>query len=63
MRSLESYATYYARWSAGWESQALLRARPVAGDPDLARASPSWSSRCAGPRAGSRPRRCGRSVG
>jgi glutamate-ammonia-ligase adenylyltransferase len=36
VRSLESYATYYQRWSAGWESQALLRARPVAGDEGLA---------------------------
>lgn len=36
MRTLDSYRTYYARWSAGWESQALLRARPVAGDPALA---------------------------
>ena len=36
VRSLESYRTYYQRWSAGWESQALLRARPVAGDPVLA---------------------------
>ena len=35
VRSLESYATYYKRWSAGWESQALLRAAPLAGDPDL----------------------------
>ncbi|WP_153395273.1 bifunctional [glutamine synthetase] adenylyltransferase/[glutamine synthetase]-adenylyl-L-tyrosine phosphorylase [Ornithinicoccus halotolerans] len=36
VRSLESYQAYYARWSAGWESQALLRARPVAGDERLA---------------------------
>jgi glutamate-ammonia-ligase adenylyltransferase len=36
VRSLEGYATYYERWSAGWESQALLRARPVAGDDGLA---------------------------
>ena len=36
VRSLESYAAYYRRWSAGWESQALLRARAVAGDPALA---------------------------
>ncbi|USQ78402.1 bifunctional [glutamine synthetase] adenylyltransferase/[glutamine synthetase]-adenylyl-L-tyrosine phosphorylase [Ornithinimicrobium faecis] len=36
VRSLESYASYYERWSAGWESQALLRARPVGGDQDLA---------------------------
>ncbi len=37
VRSLESYRAYYARWSAGWEAQALLRATPVAGDEDLAR--------------------------
>lgn len=36
VRSLASYAAYYARWSASWESQALLRARPIAGDDDLA---------------------------
>jgi glutamate-ammonia-ligase adenylyltransferase len=35
VRSLSSYAEYYRRWSSVWESQALLRARPVAGDPDL----------------------------
>lgn len=35
VRSLASYASYYARWSQTWEAQALLRARPVAGDPDL----------------------------
>ena len=35
VRSLESYAQYYERWSAGWEAQALLRAVPVAGDEDL----------------------------
>jgi glutamate-ammonia-ligase adenylyltransferase len=32
VRSLGSYVEYYRRWSAVWESQALLRARPVAGD-------------------------------
>ncbi|ROS73053.1 glutamate-ammonia-ligase adenylyltransferase [Cellulomonas sp. PhB143] len=31
-RSLDSYAGYYGRWSSTWESQALLRARPAAGD-------------------------------
>jgi glutamate-ammonia-ligase adenylyltransferase len=31
-RSLASYAAYYRRWSSVWEAQALLRARPVAGD-------------------------------
>jgi glutamate-ammonia-ligase adenylyltransferase len=37
VRTLSSYAGYYARWSESWEAQALLRARPVAGDPDLGR--------------------------
>jgi glutamate-ammonia-ligase adenylyltransferase len=35
VRSLASYAAYYDRWSHVWESQALLRADPVAGDADL----------------------------
>jgi glutamate-ammonia-ligase adenylyltransferase len=34
-RSFDSCAEYYRRWSDPWESQALLRARPVAGDPDM----------------------------
>ncbi|MEY3278612.1 MAG: hypothetical protein RLZZ426_1098 [Actinomycetota bacterium] len=34
-RTLESYAAYYQRWSLTWESQALLRARAIAGDPLL----------------------------
>ncbi|MFB9954151.1 bifunctional [glutamine synthetase] adenylyltransferase/[glutamine synthetase]-adenylyl-L-tyrosine phosphorylase [Cellulomonas denverensis] len=36
VRSFDSYAEYYARWSLVWESQALLRARPAAGDTGLA---------------------------
>jgi [glutamine synthetase] adenylyltransferase / [glutamine synthetase]-adenylyl-L-tyrosine phosphorylase len=36
VRSLDSFATYYERWSAGWEAQALLRARVVAGEESLA---------------------------
>ncbi len=36
-RSLASYAAYYARWSHGWEAQALLRAEHLAGDPELSR--------------------------
>jgi glutamate-ammonia-ligase adenylyltransferase len=32
VRSLESYAAYYTRWSLSWEAQALLRARPAIGD-------------------------------
>lgn len=35
VRTLASYAAYYRRWSVTWESQALLRAAPVAGDEDL----------------------------
>ncbi|MEZ5185772.1 MAG: bifunctional [glutamine synthetase] adenylyltransferase/[glutamine synthetase]-adenylyl-L-tyrosine phosphorylase [Candidatus Nanopelagicales bacterium] len=35
VRSLASYEAYYRRWSAAWEAQALLRARPVAGSPAL----------------------------
>ncbi|MFF2317091.1 bifunctional [glutamine synthetase] adenylyltransferase/[glutamine synthetase]-adenylyl-L-tyrosine phosphorylase [Arthrobacter sp. NPDC058097] len=36
VRSLESYGEYYRRWSLIWEAQALLRARPIAGDDALA---------------------------
>jgi glutamate-ammonia-ligase adenylyltransferase len=35
VRSLESYAEYYRRWSLTWERQALLRAAPIAGDSEL----------------------------
>src|SRR5690625_3406182 len=35
VRSLASYAHYYERWAEPWEWQALLRARPVTGDPGL----------------------------
>ncbi|MFF4013833.1 bifunctional [glutamine synthetase] adenylyltransferase/[glutamine synthetase]-adenylyl-L-tyrosine phosphorylase [Streptomyces sp. NPDC001843] len=37
VRTLKSYEAYYRRWSVTWESHALLRAEPVAGDEDLAR--------------------------
>ncbi|HZG91222.1 MAG TPA: bifunctional [glutamine synthetase] adenylyltransferase/[glutamine synthetase]-adenylyl-L-tyrosine phosphorylase, partial [Pseudonocardia sp.] len=37
VRTLNSYRSYYGRWSESWEAQALLRARPVAGDADLGR--------------------------
>ncbi|MEV7685237.1 bifunctional [glutamine synthetase] adenylyltransferase/[glutamine synthetase]-adenylyl-L-tyrosine phosphorylase [Streptomyces bungoensis] len=36
VRTLKSYEAYYRRWSLVWESQALLRAEPVAGDAELA---------------------------
>jgi glutamate-ammonia-ligase adenylyltransferase len=32
VRSLESHITYYDRWAESWEFQALLKARPIAGD-------------------------------
>jgi [glutamine synthetase] adenylyltransferase / [glutamine synthetase]-adenylyl-L-tyrosine phosphorylase len=35
VRSLASYRAYYKRWSAPWEAQALLRAKPAAGDAAL----------------------------
>jgi glutamate-ammonia-ligase adenylyltransferase len=35
VRSLASYAAYYGKWSAVWEAQALLRATPLVGDPEL----------------------------
>ncbi|MEE2569630.1 bifunctional [glutamine synthetase] adenylyltransferase/[glutamine synthetase]-adenylyl-L-tyrosine phosphorylase [Pseudarthrobacter sp. J64] len=38
VRSLDSFAEYYRRWSLIWEAQALLRARPMAGDDALAQA-------------------------
>ncbi len=34
-RSLDGYAQYFHRWAHVWERQAMLRARPVAGDPDV----------------------------
>jgi glutamate-ammonia-ligase adenylyltransferase len=34
-RSLDGYLGYYERWSEAWELQALLKARPAAGDPGL----------------------------
>ena len=35
VRTLEGHAAYYAKWARTWEFQALLKARPVAGDADL----------------------------
>jgi [glutamine synthetase] adenylyltransferase / [glutamine synthetase]-adenylyl-L-tyrosine phosphorylase len=36
-RSLDGYRAYYERWAQTWERQALVRARPVAGDAEVAR--------------------------
>ncbi|WP_295127829.1 bifunctional [glutamine synthetase] adenylyltransferase/[glutamine synthetase]-adenylyl-L-tyrosine phosphorylase [uncultured Leifsonia sp.] len=35
VRTLDSHIAYYDRWAKGWEFQALLKARPLAGDVDL----------------------------
>ncbi|WP_157156275.1 bifunctional [glutamine synthetase] adenylyltransferase/[glutamine synthetase]-adenylyl-L-tyrosine phosphorylase [Diaminobutyricimonas sp. LJ205] len=35
VRTLQSHGAYYDRWAKSWEFQALLKARPLAGDPDL----------------------------
>jgi glutamate-ammonia-ligase adenylyltransferase len=35
VRTLSSHQTYYERWAKTWEFQALLKARPIAGDAEL----------------------------
>ena len=35
-RSIEAYSAYFRRWAHVWERQAMLRARPVAGDSAVA---------------------------
>ncbi|MFD6249318.1 bifunctional [glutamine synthetase] adenylyltransferase/[glutamine synthetase]-adenylyl-L-tyrosine phosphorylase [Streptomyces roseolus] len=35
VRTLSSHVAYYQRWAKTWEFQALLKARPVAGDAEL----------------------------
>ncbi|GAB2915125.1 bifunctional [glutamine synthetase] adenylyltransferase/[glutamine synthetase]-adenylyl-L-tyrosine phosphorylase [Rhodococcus aerolatus] len=35
VRTVASYEAYYRQWGATWERQALVRARPVAGDAEL----------------------------
>ena len=50
VRTLESHVAYYDRWAQSWEFQALLKARPLAGDLELgqryvdALAPKVWSS-------------------
>jgi glutamate-ammonia-ligase adenylyltransferase len=38
VRTLPSHVAYYQRWAKTWEFQALLKARPVAGDRELGQA-------------------------
>ncbi|MDN5919272.1 MAG: bifunctional [glutamine synthetase] adenylyltransferase/[glutamine synthetase]-adenylyl-L-tyrosine phosphorylase, partial [Pseudonocardia sp.] len=33
VRTLDGHVSYYQRWAKTWEFQALLKARPIAGDP------------------------------
>ncbi|MDQ3761841.1 MAG: bifunctional [glutamine synthetase] adenylyltransferase/[glutamine synthetase]-adenylyl-L-tyrosine phosphorylase [Actinomycetota bacterium] len=35
VRTLDGYLSYYRRWARTWEFQALLKARPIAGDAEL----------------------------
>lgn len=35
VRTLDSHVSYYSRWAQNWEFQALLKARPIAGDDAL----------------------------
>ncbi|MGO1562025.1 Glutamate-ammonia-ligase adenylyltransferase [Actinomycetales bacterium JB111] len=35
VRTLASHVAYYDKWAKGWEFQALLKARPLAGDAEL----------------------------
>lgn len=35
VRTLESHLAYYQRWASDWEFQALIKARPLAGDRQL----------------------------
>ena len=37
VRTLDSHIAYYQRWAKTWEFQALLKARPAAGDAELGR--------------------------
>jgi [glutamine synthetase] adenylyltransferase / [glutamine synthetase]-adenylyl-L-tyrosine phosphorylase len=37
VRTLAGHQAYYDQWASTWEFQALLKMRPVAGDPDLGR--------------------------
>lgn len=41
VRTVDSFKTYYKRWAENWEFQALLKARPVAGNAQL---SKRWMS-------------------
>jgi glutamate-ammonia-ligase adenylyltransferase len=49
VRSLAAYEAYYGRWARPWEWQAMLKARPIAGDADLGRRFDELAQRIAYP--------------
>lgn len=55
VRTLASYGAYYQQWAQPWEVQALLRAQPVAGDPDLGRRFLAMADRIRYPAGGASP--------
>ena len=55
VRTLDSHLAYYQRWAKTWEFQALLKARPIAGDAELGRAYAEKTGRTG--LVGSGPRR------
>ena len=58
VRTLDGHISYYKRWATTWEFQALLKARPAAGEgrPAAAGRAPArsvvrWAPRRGGPRS------------
>ena len=63
VRTPTGLASYYQRWAHTWEFQALLKARPAAGDPDLGQQFLDITGPACGPRPAGNPssttsRRC-----
>lgn len=52
VRTVASYRAYYERWSLTWESQALLRAQPMAGDARVGEAFTALIDRLRWPQGG-----------
>lgn len=55
VRTLASYTAYYGQWAQPWEVQALLRARPVAGDTELGLRFMAMADRIRYPQGGVSP--------
>ena len=55
VRTLAAYEAYYAQWALPWEVQALLRARPVAGDAGLGERFTALADRVRYPAGGISP--------